>query len=137
MRGEEGEKQGGGGMVMMCLHMICWMDITNHLVPMVTPLGCAHTRTHTFTETDLFSHSLINISLFTFHFFFLSKTMRIFKRLLVWVCGACGLVVCLLECVHVKFSFSRAAGFCVHKFGLVCVKRQEALSSALSPVNAE
>lgn len=123
MRGEEGERQGGGGMVMMCLHMICWMDITNHLVPMVTPLGCAHTRTHTFTETVLFSHSLINISLFTFHFFFFRRQCAYSKELLVWVCGACGLLVCLLEhaCAW-KFWFSRAAGFfCVHKSGLVCV----------------
>lgn len=43
MRGEEGDKGGEGGMVMMCLHMICWIDITNHLVPTVTPLGHAHT----------------------------------------------------------------------------------------------
>lgn len=48
MRGEEGEEGGEGGMVMMCLRMICRIDITNHLVPMVTPLGHAHT--HTFTN---------------------------------------------------------------------------------------
>lgn len=59
---------------MMCLRMICWIDITNHLIPMVTPLG--HTHTHTLPLIQaILSHrkndiNLINISLLHLIFFF-------------------------------------------------------------------
>ncbi len=117
MRGEEGEKGGEGGMVMMCLHMICWIDITNHLVPMVTPLGRAHTYTHTHTLSliqAILSHrnsdiNLINISLL--HLISFSKTWCIFKRLLICMC------VCVCVCaVHViQLCVRLPVHVCAHK----------------------
>lgn len=71
---EKGERE---GMVMMCLRMICWIDITNHLVPMVPPLG--HTLIHTLSLIQpILSHrntdiNLINISLL--HLTFIFKDM--------------------------------------------------------------
>lgn len=145
MRGEEGEKGGEGGMVMMCLHMICRIDITNHLVPMVTPLGRAHTLICTLSLIQaILSHrnsniSLINISLLHLIYFF-QRHGCIFKRLLICVCGACDLIVCVWLSVCTSAFWqpefrSSVQQVCVYTS--VCVEQQGALSSVLSPVNGE
>lgn len=87
---------------MMCLHMICWIDFTNHLVPMVTPLGRAHTHTftntgYTFTQKQRYQpNKYFSCILF---FIFFSKTCCIFKRLLVRVCSVRVIYVCVRACL--------------------------------------
>ena len=86
---ERGERE---GMVMMCLRMICRIDITNHLIPMVTPLGCTHSHTHshtstntgyTFTPKERYQPN----KYFSFAFDFLFQRHGAYlKRLLVCVC---------------------------------------------------
>lgn len=104
MRGEEGEKGGEGRMVMMCLHMICRLDITNHLVLMVTPLG------HTLIRPLLLIHTilspsyinLINIS----HLHFFQRHSAYLKGcsfvcVCTPVCVVCLIHMCMCLPVHV------------------------------------
>lgn len=93
-----GRKRGEGAMVMMCLRMICQIDIANHPVPVVTPLG--HTLAHTLANTCYtFRQCYQPYKYFSFTFF--SKTYAYLKG-----CSVC-MIMCVVHLIRCMCVFTR------------------------------